>query len=782
MPHGYHPQPVLLNPKSVCLSQESRVFLFLNQSCQGARVCDATKLVFFFVFRVHLFRFHSRGLTSLHFASHLGRLQQRRFDFFFFLHSSHDTHIHDTWISTRTNEFSSSSRDMSTTNLPPLPAFALGSEEAKRLQGAIQRDLAHRGWSDADDDVMAEYILVMLANKKTAAQIGNELQELVGAESTEEDGGQVVQAFIQGMWEEAGRILSASSVSGNANGDGRIAEETEVSRRRSPSPVTDASAGPSSRGMERRRRSASPEASRAHVAAAVDDDRWRAKRGSPIASTADWGRGERGQVGRGPYRPSGRGRELFDERRQEDSQARWNGSGQDRAPERRELFNQGAAPDRPRAMRIQGVSQGGEGSLFQRSINQVHNQQQQQQPTRQSGSHSPSIFARAGVPDPHAAAFVPSYQQNLAPNYSQPSLLSRIDPMIPDNEPMPSQSGMADATITSFPDKPTNASLCRWGTRCTDPSCVYSHPSTAAASRKQADGPSNNSEGAPLDDPLVLRKEPCRFGSGCTKVDCDFSHVSPAVAFTKAKLERQGGTAAAAAAAALASFTASNTETDRSACRFQQECTNPSCAYVHFDPATGAVGPSPALFKLTRSTPGKTATNGNSGGAAEQPDSSSNDAIDIVTEEGGAIVAEGESSSNGQHPGLQRALGDKANCRFGVQCTRKDCSFAHPFGRTLDGNAVKSSFSSSSQVPCRYGKACTRGELLLLLLFSLLLKVQLLILSNIFILSSADCFFSHPEGKASAHISDRLSKFGGEGDDAEMETIIPGQAAPTPAV
>lgn len=123
-------------------------------------------------------------------------------------------------------------------------------------------------------------------------------------------------------------------------------------------------------------------------------------------------------------------------------------------------------------------------------------------------------------------------------------------------------------------------------------------------------------------EPLVLKQEPCRFQQSCTNAECSFSHVSPAVTFVTAKAMK-GGEA--------------STNGGPAACHFQMDCTNAVCTYAHFDPATGQVVPSPASVKS------------------------------------------GDPSSSK----MDQALSDIKACRFGVNCTRKDCHFSHPVEKQL---------------------------------------------------------------------------------------------------
>ena len=174
-----------------------------------------------------------------------------------------------------------------------------------------------------------------------------------------------------------------------------------------------------------------------------------------------------------------------------------------------------------------------------------------------------SIFGRAGVPDPHAPPFVPNAYANMPPPpmaamaamaamAGAPSLFARLDPMMPDN-PAPDAAAAAAAQAqsnvprdaASFPTRPAQSALCRFGVQCTNPLCGFSHPSPANAGR---DGDASA---------LVLREDACERGAACDDKECVLSHVSPSVAFRKAR----------------------STEP----CRFQQQCLNPTCAYAHYD-------------------------------------------------------------------------------------------------------------------------------------------------------------------------------------------------------
>ena len=48
------------------------------------------------------------------------------------------------------------------------------------IKDVIQRELAVKGWSSAADPVMAEFIIIMLVNSKSADQVTEELTELIG--------------------------------------------------------------------------------------------------------------------------------------------------------------------------------------------------------------------------------------------------------------------------------------------------------------------------------------------------------------------------------------------------------------------------------------------------------------------------------------------------------------------------------------------------------------------------------------------------------------------------
>jgi hypothetical protein len=120
----------------------------------------------------------------------------------------------------------------------------LGSDEARTFQQLIKEELTRRHWSDGDDDeVMAEYIGVMVANNKTAAQIATELEELVGDATAEGSGSDGVKEFVDWLWHQRATLGTRNDVamegqSATVSSDAKSREQWRASetKRRSLSP------------------------------------------------------------------------------------------------------------------------------------------------------------------------------------------------------------------------------------------------------------------------------------------------------------------------------------------------------------------------------------------------------------------------------------------------------------------------------------------------------------------------------------------------------------------
>lgn len=65
----------------------------------------------------------------------------------------------------------------------------------------------------------------------------------------------------------------------------------------------------------------------------------------------------------------------------------------------------------------------------------------------------------------------------------------------------------------AIPERPQSPTLCKFGTKCTNAHCRYSHPSPVATSESG----------------VVLSNDPCENGKSCKDKDCTKAHVSPAV-------------------------------------------------------------------------------------------------------------------------------------------------------------------------------------------------------------------------------------------------------------
>ncbi|PWN26833.1 hypothetical protein BDZ90DRAFT_193110 [Jaminaea rosea] len=619
---------------------------------------------------------------------------------------------------------------MSSSSYSPIP-LDIRSPLSATLQTSIQHNLASRGYATEDDPVMAEYILVMLANSKAKEQIDAELSDLIGADTYE-------ASFTEWLWSEAQRVLSGGEPGPSIPVGEAGPPQAEVSMdaavdadTRSPPP---AALRRSSRSpeLQRRRSQSPPSRSRAGGWEGRNDDGgygrgYRQDRGGPRDRDSRYG---------APRPP----RELFDSAlgaagtsgRERRAMREGRGQQGDEVGERRlamddeqlqaphrEVRIRGSAPTAPDAVPT------GPRELFARSMNAAAQPPRGLRNNGRNGHQAPpngsglSLLARAGVPDPRAAAFVPTGPASAGSSMPN-TLFSRIDPMLPNNAPPPS----AESTQSSsaLPTQPTQTSLCRWSLGCTAPTCAYSHPSPSAALARRRAGESTT---ATADDPVITSERPCFYGVGCTNKECGFSHVSPAVLFAQMKSSRNAAETAAAAV-----------DTTATPCRFADKCSNASCGYAHFD-AEGKPAPSPALARLLRP-----ATQNDGQAAGMQQDESEGD-VEINTEMVDGEAADGDMAMERGADGKPLAL-----------------------DRPLDGGASTPNGSSGGAKPCKFGSGCMRH----------------------------DCWFSHPEwrkttaqvdenGNADAgagggklHISDRLSRFDRDGEmdgDAEVERIIP---------
>ncbi|KAJ8589656.1 hypothetical protein M405DRAFT_817682 [Rhizopogon salebrosus TDB-379] len=151
---------------------------------------------------------------------------------------------------------------------------------------------------------------------------------------------------------------------------------------------------------------------------------------------------------------------------------------------------------------------------------------------------------------------VPSPVSVPAPSIAEPAQPTPIVAPIPVSaSAVPSTSPPKPAYAP--PERPQSPTLCKFGTKCTNSQCRYSHPSPVATAESG----------------VVLSTEACDKGKDCKDKDCIKSHVSPAV--------NNPGVGGTTHAPAPPPTTATGPPQHTVQCRFGGACTRPNCPYQH---------------------------------------------------------------------------------------------------------------------------------------------------------------------------------------------------------
>lgn len=181
--------------------------------------------------------------------------------------------------------------------------------------------------------------------------------------------------------------------------------------------------------------------------------------------------------------------------------------------------------------------------------------------TGQSGP-SPSVRTEVQEPAPPAPPVVPV-------------------PVAP--TPVIATPTVATPAVYAVPERPSSPTLCKFGLKCTNGHCRYSHPSPVAT----------------VESGIVLSNDPCERGKDCKDKDCVKAHVSPAALNPNRKklpccrclvLKFYPAEQSIPKASVPPPPVSHNTI----ACRFGNACTRPGCTFSH--PARSTPNSVPCRF------------------------------------------------------------------------------------------------------------------------------------------------------------------------------------------
>ncbi|KAG8739062.1 hypothetical protein FRC10_006219 [Ceratobasidium sp. 414] len=432
--------------------------------------------------------------------------------------------------------------------------LVMGTPEAGALQSAIQKELVAKGYSDEADLVMAEYITIMLINSKTAEQITAELIDLVGPEYD--------TSFTSWLFDEVAKISGPSGTSSDskppvqpdaqsrsASGNPRILNQALNEATSTASPKRRADGRSPSPASKARRTTDLPDRPRAMRDGPSNNEP------QPVRSLLDRVEPPRRHGGfdhvqaqidavtRGPQggRVMGRGGMGMNgphhhQQQQQQQQMMMNQmiGGVNPLMFQEMMANQMAIMSQMAANlgMMQGGPQmmgpGGPGFGFPNGHGQGPNMN-----GRGRGGNRGGRGGNMGDRPPAGPPLQQSPPQQQTPQLAAPQARPPPPPAAPLN----------------VPTRPQSPTLCKFGIKCTNAGCRYSHPSA---------------EGG-----LVLSSEYCEKGLECKDADCTKGHPSPA-AVNGAPAPTQAPPTTRPAA-----------PTAGTPCKFGLGCTRPGCTFVH---------------------------------------------------------------------------------------------------------------------------------------------------------------------------------------------------------